>query len=120
MTDVNDFQRKIADLRRQLQEAGLRPPAQGFGGPGASLGGMRLRTMPPVTVTRVVRNKSGSHPFIHWLARWLPIDPYVEWDWPEQVPDDHVYFAKGMMFAPPHIRRALIEQTRRAEKGADR
>lgn len=60
--------------------------------------------------TKIRRNRSGSHPFVHWLARWLPIDPYVEWDWPEQAPCDDALLVGGKLFVSARVFDAIKRQ----------
>lgn len=76
---------------------------------GPDLAGYTVVQTQARTKTVMKRCRSGSHWFIHWLARWLPIDPYVEWDWPEQVPDDRIYIVGNYLFTTPIQHRALVQ-----------
>lgn len=76
-----------------------------------SLGGIRIiisHHWPQVEDgTRIVRYE--VHPFIKWLARWLPIDPWVEAEHTKYRDGDPIIDkARGILYCSP----AQAEQMR--------
>ena len=107
---IDDVLQMIRDAQREVGPLPKRHPL--FGPPGLFTGGMPVHETPPRTVWRVKRCRGTAHPLIHWLARFLPIETEIEWDWPEQAPDDKAWMIHSRLLEK-HLaqHRALLSMT---------
>ncbi|MCP4900098.1 MAG: hypothetical protein GY906_24270 [bacterium] len=50
------------------------------------LGGVRIMPSPhhPTEFSHMETVRFAAHPLIRWLARWLPIEPYIEAEYARQ------------------------------------
>jgi hypothetical protein len=65
------------------------------------IGGLKLIIQPnwPVDLVGEETYRSPAHPFIKWLSRWLPIDPWVEYKRPlYRERDPLIHDASGTVF----------------------
>ena len=74
------------------------------------INGFNVVITPERFETKLKRNRSGSHPHIHWLAKWLPINPYVEWVRREQVPCDDAIRHGNTLLMSERVYRMLKTQ----------
>ena len=65
-------------------------------------GGIRIVDNPqhPVEFSHMETVRFEAHPFIKWLARWFPIEPYVEGKYPRYKDCDAIIIGRIVYCSP--------------------
>lgn len=57
--------------------------------------------------TRQYKVRFNVHPIVKWLARWLPINPWIEAEYPDEA--DPILMGR-IMFCPPRAYEKLMAE----------